>query len=109
MELGERVFGPNHLRTAAFMSNLVRVLVDRGALDEAERLARRSLAIHQTAMGDRGWRTGVSHGLIGQVLAESGQIDQARTELELAHEILLETLGADHARTVRVVEVLDDL
>ena len=109
VELGERVFGPNHLRTAAFMSNLVRVLVDRGALDEAERLARRSLAIHQTAMGDRGWRTGVSHGLIGQVLAESGQIDQARTELELAHEILLETLGADHARTVRVVEVLDDL
>jgi len=109
VELGERIFGPDHLRIAGFMSNLVKVLVDRGALEEAERLARRSLAIHRTAMGERGWRTGVTHGLIGQVLAESGQVDQARTELELAHEILLETLGADHARTVRVAQLLDDL
>ena len=109
VELGEKIFGPDHLRVGGFMSNLVRVLIDRGELEEAERLARRSLAIHRAAMGERGWRTGVSHGLIGSVLAESGQAAEARAELELAHEILLETLGADHARTIRAAQLLDDL
>ena len=90
------------------MSRLVRVLIDRGELEEAERLARESLRIQKEAMGERGWRTGVSHGLVGLVLAESGQTALARTELELAHEILLETLGADHARTLEVESWLGD-
>jgi serine/threonine protein kinase/tetratricopeptide (TPR) repeat protein len=109
LELGATIFGPDHLRVAGSMSRLARILVDRGELEEAERLARESLRIHTHSMGARGWRTGVSHGLIGLVLAESGQTAQARSELELARGILLETLGADHARTVEVAAWLDDL
>lgn len=109
LELGATIFGPDHLRVAGSMSRLARILVDRGELEEAERLARESLRIHTHSMGARGWRTGVSHGLIGLVLVESGQTAEARAELELAHSILLETLGADHARTVEVAAWLDDL
>ena len=109
VELGEKIFGPDHLRVAGFISNLAKVLIERGEFEEAGQLARRSLAINRAAMGERGWRTGVSHGLIGQVLAKSGHVDQARAELELAHEILLESLGADHPRTIAVAKLLDDL
>lgn len=109
LELGEEVFGPDHLRVASSQTRLSRVLIDRGELEEAEQLARDSLRIYKDAMGDRGWRTGVSHGILGLVLAESGRTAQARSELELAHEILLESLGAEHARTLEVESWHGDL
>ena len=109
LELGQTVFGADHLRVAGTESKLARVLADQGRLSEAERLARQSLSVHMAAVGDRGWRTGESHGLLGWILGKAGQPDAARAELDLAHEILLESLGADHVRTKEVEDWLDQL
>lgn len=109
LELGQTVFGPDHLRVAGTESKLARVLAVQGHLAEAERLARQSLSVHTAAVGDRGWRTGESHGLLGWILAKAGQPAAARSELDLAHEILLESLGANHVRTQEVENWLDAL
>jgi tetratricopeptide (TPR) repeat protein len=102
LELGKTVFGSDHLRVAGTMSKLAQVLASQGDLAEAESLARESLSIHEAAVGSRGWRTGESHGVLGRILGKEGEVDAARIELELAHEILLESLGAEHPKTLEV-------
>ena len=60
-----------------------------------------ALAIHRKTVGERGWRTGENHCTLAKILRKAGQTEEADAEQQLGYEILVESLGEDHPRTVQ--------
>jgi tetratricopeptide (TPR) repeat protein len=68
----------------------------RGQYRQAEPLARRALALTETALGPEHRETAWRHDELGRVLRELGRLDEAYTEFQQALTISLAALGPDH-------------
>ena len=81
-----RIFGPEHLVTLHLQHVLARVLAEQGRWDEAEALARQTLAVRRRVTpGHEG--TGRTMLVLGRVLVEKAKFDEAEPLLQEAYAL----------------------
>ncbi|KAL4422739.1 hypothetical protein ABPG75_008936 [Micractinium tetrahymenae] len=73
----ERAFGPENTRTAITLNSLGSLCRKRGALEEAEALLRRALAVREAAPGEA-FDAAVTRDELACVLQAAGRKDEAR-------------------------------
>ena len=95
-DMSERLFGPDDLRTAGYMTLLSGFLPVRGQAEEAETYARRALEIHRRVYGDD--HPTVVHQLnnVASALQGQGEIPRARALFHEMIEQYEQTLTDDH-------------
>ncbi len=98
--------GENHPGTLIIHSNLASALLDLDRPDTAFVHADRAVELGQPVLGESHWYLGVFIQRRGEALERLGRWNAAGEDLIRAHQIMLETFGEDHSRTVTVVEVL---
>src|SRR5207253_9702473 len=85
----EGTLGPTALFTLQFKRTRARALAEEGRLDEAEALARATLAQRQGLMTD--WvGNGRTRLYLGRILVEQGKLDEAEPQLQAALKIFHE-------------------
>lgn len=107
LELELKLLEQDHPDTLSLMHNLGGLYRRQGRFDEAMALHDRAVLGAGRKLGERAWQTGMFE--IGRALTLEAA---ARTvESDLAFErsiaILGESLGAEHARTLRAIEIRD--
>ncbi|MHC5110575.1 MAG: tetratricopeptide repeat protein [Planctomycetota bacterium] len=103
------VHGPENQLVAGASSTLAQILMESGELTEAEELARESVLTSEKTMPAGHWQSAVQRGVWGKSLYLLGRYQEAERELLKSHELLVESLGDDHFRTISVVELLVEL
>ena len=91
---------------AALCSAFAETLISWGEYDRAVELSRRSLKIHQDAFGSDHPETLQAATLLADALYDDGQIAEARTLADDAHQRLVEFEGSLHPKSARAADVL---
>jgi len=86
-------FGAEHLITLHIQHVLVRVLAEEGKLDEAEALAKETLAVRLRVMPEGHEGTGRTLLYLGKVLVEKGKLDEAEPRLKEALALFRQYYG----------------
>lgn len=98
--------GDGHPATLASLYNMARVVREKGQLERAEGLGREVLEKAQLILPEGHWHTAVFQSGYGKTLAAMGRRGDAEAYLLDAHATFVDVLGADHARTVELIEDL---
>ncbi len=101
--------GDNDPRTIGCTANLAATLQDLQRFEQAEALFSDAITKARIVLGDRHWYIGAFQLARGQCLVATTKFEDAKRALEEAHDILLESLGAEHERTLAAARSLDDL
>lgn len=111
LESYKRSAGDDDPRTIGCTANLAATLQDLKHFDEAETLFSVAISKGQIVLGNRHWQIGAFQLARGQCQAATGKLEEAKRDLVGAHEILVESLGPQHERTVaaaRSIQALED-
>ena len=108
-ELGERIFGPKHVRTAYVWSHLAEAYRLSGRLDEAEALVRQSMPVFDEAMGQENWRSGYGLVQLARIARDRGRSRDSESLYTRGLAMLERTVGAAHPRTRLAVAELTAL
>ncbi len=96
----EIIFEPDHPELGQTYFNVGGIHLELGRIEEAERLARRSIRIHREQVGEKYFMTADSLGLLTEALIASDRLgpadDAAREALSIAQKIYAD----DHERMV---------
>lgn len=106
-KLFERKFGETHPNYGIVTSNLARVYRRMGRLDDSKVLYLAAIRIAE-ANGDR-LKVAYRQKSLAMVQRDLGRLDEARRSLETARAIYIEELGEGHQKTLKVIELLDEL
>jgi tetratricopeptide (TPR) repeat protein len=99
LAIREKVFGPEHVFTAASLHHLACLLRDQGDLAGARPLHERALAIHEKALGPEDPSTAQSLNDLVRLLRDQGDFAGARVLLESALATFEKALGPEHPST----------
>jgi serine/threonine-protein kinase len=107
LELELKLLEQDHPDTLSLMHNLGGLYRRQGRFDEALALHERAVTGAGRKLGERAWQTGMFE--IGRALTLEAAARPAESDVafERAIAILGESLGADHARTLRAIEIRD--
>lgn len=109
IELRREAIGENHPQLFADMSNLCLALVGQNKDAEAEALFLEAIDKGRRHLPQGHWFLYLFHMNYGDFLAARGRIQEARENLEAAHDGLKAALGEDHLRTRYARQQLDAL
>ena len=96
--------GDDHPATLASRYNMARVLREKGRIEEAQALGREVLDKARVLLPAGHWHMAVFQAGYGKTLSVMGRHADAEPYLLDAHETFIETLGAEHARTIELME-----
>jgi tetratricopeptide (TPR) repeat protein len=99
LRIDEKLFGPNHLRTAASLANLGHALREQGDFSGAQPYCERALSIYEKVFGPDHPDTAGSLRSLGALLSQQGDLSGARSHFERALAISERTLGPEHPET----------
>ena len=107
LEATLKLLEQDHPDTLSLMHNLGGLYRRQGRFDEALALHERAVMGAGRKLGERAWQTGMFE--IGRALTLEAAARPAESDVafERAIAILGESLGADHARTLRAIEIRD--
>lgn len=97
--------GEEHPDTLALMHNIAGLYRRQQRYDEALQMHTRAIDGASRRLGERAWQTGMFEAGRALTRQASGDFDGAESDFRLAIEALSENLGAEHARTLRAVEM----
>ncbi len=86
-------FGPEHVITLHVQHVLARVLAEEGKLDQAETLARETLAVRRRVMPEGHEGTGRTLLYLGAILVQKGKLDEAEPHLKEALTLFRQHYG----------------
>jgi tetratricopeptide (TPR) repeat protein/predicted Ser/Thr protein kinase len=92
----EEVWGPDDLRLATVLTNMVRATEARGDMDAAERFAARALSIREKSLGPDHPRVARTLTNLALVVLHRGQVDRAVEALQRATSIFERALSPSH-------------
>ena len=90
------LFGDDHLQTIETLNSMGWLAMDRGQLEEGERLFRRSLDGRRKALGEDHLDVAMSRQNLARVLSKRGVLASAQREAERCVAIRLRQLGDKH-------------
>jgi tetratricopeptide (TPR) repeat protein/tRNA A-37 threonylcarbamoyl transferase component Bud32 len=102
LEIRRETLGARHPSTHEAMLELSEILFRRGVLDEAAALARKVLS-EDDSFGAR------AHYLLGQILADSGKLEEAETELRAAVDQLGRAEGPESDAAIKALLALGEI
>jgi hypothetical protein len=107
LDLELRLLEQDHPDTLSLMHNLGGLYRRQGRFDDALALHERAILGAGRKLGERAWQTGMFE--IGRALTLEAAARPVESDVafERAIAILGESLGADHARTLRAIEIRD--
>ncbi|MEM7152417.1 MAG: tetratricopeptide repeat protein [Myxococcota bacterium] len=108
-ELASRCLGVEHPRMASILAVAARLHVQRSEHPEAERCARRSLALLESGVGAEHPRSAEAYLGLGEVQLARGQWTQAEHSLGLALRRRERALGVEHPELVDILEAQQTL
>lgn len=108
-ELAARCLGPEHPRMGGLLAVAARLHAAHCELVEAEREARRSLAIFTAHHGANHPRMADAYLALGSVQRAKGQLGAAELSLGRAYDLRAQSLGPRHPELREVVETVIDL
>jgi len=92
----EKVFGPEHPKTAISLNNLGGSLMEQGRFGEAESLNRRALAIDEKVLGPEHPETAIQLSNLAVLLQDQGRYDEADPLYRRALATSEKALGPEH-------------
>jgi tetratricopeptide (TPR) repeat protein len=98
IEIGERVYGPDHPTVAIRVNNLGSVLQDLGELQEAKKCFERALEIDEKVYGPDHPKVARDVNNLGSVLQDLGELQEAKKRFERANSINKKVLPKYHPR-----------
>lgn len=105
---GEKVLGKEHPRVAMLLGNQAANLLALRRFAEAEEAARKAVAIRESQKGSD-FDLGHSLFVLGSVLLESGQLEEAEKTLRRVAGLWKNTIAADHPDSIKVVKKLAEV
>jgi len=105
-QLAQEMYGENDIRVAIRRNNLAGGLVAMQQYAQAEELAGISWPVIRDHFGEDDERTWAARSAHGVCLLKTGQLDEARTELETIAEWFLQHLGENHHSTIIALDNL---
>lgn len=98
------VLGPDHPTTIVSINTKASVLVQLERYEEAVVAAELAVERARVVFGPDRYETGVFRGVLGSILAKVGRRAEAAAEMQVAHEIMLNTVGAGSIYITRNAE-----
>jgi serine/threonine-protein kinase len=107
--IDREVLGDRHPEYASGINNLAFILMRQEKYAGAAEIYEESLDILGDALPGDHWMLGLTQRNYGECLLRLGRRREAETMLVSGHAVLLEALGADHARTKGAARLLEEL
>jgi eukaryotic-like serine/threonine-protein kinase len=104
-----RLIGEGHPDTIALMHNIAGLYRKQGRLDDALAMHARVLTNATSSLGEDAWQTALFRAGKALTLQAAGRMDEADHEFSTAISILDKSLGPEHPRTLRAVQMRDAL
>lgn len=109
VSLAERIFGPNHPKTALSLGYLSYFYMRQGLYDKSETVLTKALTINRNAFGLNHPTTAVSTGNLGYVFVRKGLYSKAESLYRESLSILQRTMGPSHPSTATALGDLASL
>jgi tetratricopeptide (TPR) repeat protein len=99
LAIDQKMFGKEHVRTAAYLGNLANTYNEQGKYEQAASLHEQALPITRKALGEEHPNTATSLDNLGLVYRAQGKYEQAASLHEQALTIKRKVLGEEHPDT----------
>ncbi|MCZ6836872.1 MAG: serine/threonine-protein kinase [Planctomycetota bacterium] len=104
--LQEAKLGADHPQTVVFLNNLANLYFDTQRYEIAETYYTQAVDVNRRTKPEGFFATGITLFGLGRTLTRLERYPEAESTLLEAHEILSNSFGARHARTIKTVEEL---
>jgi eukaryotic-like serine/threonine-protein kinase len=104
-----RLIGESHPDTIALMHNIAGLYRKQGRLDDALAMHARVLTNAASSLGEDAWQTALFRAGRALTLQAAGRMQEAEVEFSTAIATLEKSLGPEHPRTLRAVQMRDAL
>ncbi len=109
LAMARRLWGEGHVGLTDGLNNLAGALTDAKDYARAEPILAEAVAIAEANLPADHWRTAAMRGNWGGVLLKLGRFDAAERQLRASRDVLMQSLGVEHARTRRITALLAEL
>jgi eukaryotic-like serine/threonine-protein kinase len=109
LRIETRLIGESHPDTIALMHNIAGLYRKQGRIEDALAMHARVLANAASSLGEDAWQAGLFRAGKALTLQAAGRIEEADDEFSNAISILEKSLGPEHPRTLRAVQMRDAL
>jgi eukaryotic-like serine/threonine-protein kinase len=104
-----RLIGESHPDTIALMHNIAGLYRKQGRLEDALAMHARVLTNAASSLGEDAWQTALFRAGRALTLQAAGRMQEAEIEFSAAISMLDKSLGPEHPRTLRAVQMRDAL
>jgi eukaryotic-like serine/threonine-protein kinase len=105
LRIETRLIGERHPDTIALMHNIAGLYRKQGRLEDALAMHARVLTNAASSLGEDAWQTALFRAGKALTLQAAGRIDEADNEFSIAISVLAKSLGPEHPRTLRAVQM----